>query len=284
MRIKGEEGVQGSDAWLKRRKSSITSTDISVLLGINPWCDKRTLWRRKMDLEPEQLDNEFMKRGRELEEEARQLFCKITCSCLEPEVHCHDVNTWALASLDGIDLDCDEVLEVKCPTRTPTEEIPPYYYSQCQWHLYVTNAKLCHYVVYFQNDIRSWKVERDEAFIAKALEAAIEFRNSMIEFNEPESDKPLLNEITCPESLYRLDRYNELCQKIEEMEKERTALRENIIADAKGQACKGGGFRIMPIEREGAIDYSKIPELKGISLDDFRKPKSVYWTIKKEKQ
>lgn len=284
MKIRGQEGVQGSDEWKLLRKSCVTGTDISCILGINPWCDKRTLWRRKMDLEPEQQVNSAMKRGSELEEEARQLFCKMTVTCMEPEVHRHPDYEWALSSIDGINLDGDEILEVKCPTKAPPDYVPTHYFSQCQWALFCSGAQLCHYVVYFDGDIRSWKVERDEAFIAKTLEYAKEFRESLINFVEPESDTPVLAEITCPDSLYRLDRYNELCQQIEELETQRTALRESIIADTKGQACKGGGFRITPVEREGAVDYSKIPELKGVSLDNYRKPKSFYWTIKKDKQ
>lgn len=284
MKITGREGIQQTEEWRSLRKSCVTSTDIPIIMGYSPFCDKRTLWRRKMDLEPEQPVNAAMRRGSELEEEARQLFCKITCSCLEPEVHRHSEYSWAISSVDGIDLDGDEVLEVKCPTRTPTDDVPEYHWMQCQWHLACTGANICHYVVYFNNDIRSWKIERDEEFIKKALQSGFEFKDSMTNFVEPETDKSVLAEITCPESLYRLDRYNELCQKIDEMEKKRSDLRENIIQDAKGQACKGGGFKVIPVEREGNVDYSKIPELKGVSLENYRKSKTVYWTIKKDKQ
>ena len=61
------------------------------------------------------------------------------------------------------------------------------------------------------------------------------------------------------------------------------AVESEIKAIAKSTGAKtisGDNFNITLSSRIGSIDYSKIPELEGIDLDDYRKESSSFYTIK----
>lgn len=273
---------QLSDNWFGWRKGKISASMMPAVMGVSPWKSRNRLWKEILGIVPQPEMNHHMRRGQEMEPIVREMVRERALIHFEPACFEKKDEPWAIASLDGIDPWEEVILEIKCPSKR-TEGVPEHYLPQIQWCLYVTGVKKCIYATFTDDVLDIYEVLRDDEYIEKLRKEALIFREQVRNLEEPEDNKPVLAEITCPESLYRLDRYNELCAQIEELETQRTALRETIIEDAKGQACKGGGFRITPVEREGAVDYSKIPELKGIKLDDFRKPKSVYWTIKKDK-
>jgi len=63
------------------------------------------------------------------------------------------------------------------------------------------------------------------------------------------------------------------------------ALAEKIKSDLK-KLCNGTphmtqSFAFMTDTRKGNVDYSKIPELNGVDLDDYRKKNVVSWKLSK---
>lgn len=63
-------------------------------------------------------------------------------------------------------------------------------------------------------------------------------------------------------------------------EEEEKLAREELIGSCNHQDFEGCGVKVEAIERKGAIEYKAIPELADINLEDYRKPASVYWTVK----
>ena len=56
-------------------------------------------------------------------------------------------------------------------------------------------------------------------------------------------------------------------------------MRKQLIFLAGESNVKGGGITMCQIQRKGNVDYSLIEELKGIDLDQYRKPSSFGWRI-----
>jgi predicted phage-related endonuclease len=63
------------------------------------------------------------------------------------------------------------------------------------------------------------------------------------------------------------------------MEATEKVLSEQIIALCDDKPSKGLGIRVERNTVKGNVDYSTIPELQGVDLDQFRKPSSVRWRI-----
>ncbi len=141
---------QGSDSWLYYRKNRIMATDSSIITGHNPYKDRKTIWKEKLDMLPSQKDNPAMARGRLLEPIARSLFMDQMKFEVFPEVVEHDSLWWMAASLDGIDSTGKRLVEIKCPKLqthlvSANFEIPYYYLVQIQHQLACTGAEVCYY-------------------------------------------------------------------------------------------------------------------------------------------
>lgn len=62
-------------------------------------------------------------------------------------------------------------------------------------------------------------------------------------------------------------------------EEEERRLREQLIAAAGDESCRGAGVQLTKYSRQGNVDYSKIPELWGLNLSDYRKPPIDAWRL-----
>ncbi len=85
---------QGSDQWLAWRKSKLTATDIPVVLGSNPFKTPLELWEEKLGFKEATKLNAAMKRGQDLEEEARTLASHEIGTSFDPCVLEHSKHTW----------------------------------------------------------------------------------------------------------------------------------------------------------------------------------------------
>src|SRR5258708_34344171 len=106
---------QSGPEWLDLRSKSVTSSDSSSIMGMNPFCDIHQLWEKKLGFVPPIAMNEKMARGQKLEPEAREILNRKTGIEFDPAVGLHDVNTWCMASLDGLS-PCERfICEIKAP-------------------------------------------------------------------------------------------------------------------------------------------------------------------------
>lgn len=54
---------------------------------------------------------------------------------------------------------------------------------------------------------------------------------------------------------------------------------DELKALAKGETQTWGDYGFIKEMRSGSVDYSKIPELQGVKLEDYRKDKVVVWKL-----
>lgn len=71
----------------------------------------------------------------------------------------------------------------------------------------------------------------------------------------------------------------EIKEKIELLQEQEKALKEQLIALAKEESSKGGGIRLLKSFRKGVVQYDQIPELEGVDLERYRAPAKESWTL-----
>lgn len=181
---------QASEEWLEWRSEKITSSDASVILGLNKYSNANKLWHEKMGLTPPKTSNYHMERGTRLEPIARELFIETTGIDVVPIVVESSEFSWMGASLDGIDKSKRTIVEIKCPAWSQhSNEILPMYKAQMQHHLYATGAEMCFYVTYIEHleqKINIIEVSRDEQFMQKMVDAEYAFyKEFLCGFKQP---------------------------------------------------------------------------------------------------
>lgn len=183
---------QGSQQWLDLRKTKITATDASVILGVNPWVFPEMLMARKKGIiEPEEV-NQAMLRGQRLEPIARKLYEQRAGFNVTPTVRIGDgPYDWAMCSTDG---------EGEIPSSSPKKicieiksgikafdmackgHIPDYYLAQVQHILWITGFECCHYCAFDgEENLKVISVIRNEKFIQEMVEKEYEFYKRMID-------------------------------------------------------------------------------------------------------
>ena len=154
--------AQNSPEWLEFRRDKIGASDAPVIMGVSPFKTPYQLYLDKVE-NMHQPQNSAMKRGHDLEAEARQAFeamyetlymDKIT---VVPYVVQSDIYEWMIASLDGLDMGKGVMVEIKCPGQKDHDlamsgKIPEHYIPQLQHQLFVTGLNKMFYFSYRKGD------------------------------------------------------------------------------------------------------------------------------------
>jgi len=279
------ECIQGSDGWLKLRKKHITSTDAAIICGKNPWETKYKLWREKLDLSPQKTRTKKMDDGLKLEPLAREWFIKETGIEVKPKV---EFNDFLMASLDGYNHKERLVLEIKCgesaARQAEQEIIPDYYMCQIQHQLLTSGCDKALYLVFYEDTRKIIEVKRDEEFIGNYIELAKEFYDLMINKIQPElTNKDYIekSDVQWMEACQEYSLAKEMMKQVELKEKK---AKEKLIELSQNQPSQGYGIKTVKVARKGSIDYTLAPQLKGVDLEEFRKPTTEYWSIYMDKE
>lgn len=158
--------IQGSPEWHLFRERHIMATAASCIVGLNPYKSAFNLWEEMMCMAPPIIMNKAMQRGVELEPEARKIACDLLEMEFDPCVYLSDKHYWQAASLDGLNIPNNVVLEIKCPNKAVHEaasvcSIPEYYICQLQHQIAVTNA---HKAIYFSYRPSNKNKENEDNF------------------------------------------------------------------------------------------------------------------------
>jgi len=149
--------VQGSAEWHEHRRNHRNASETPAVLGVSPWMTPYQLWQIKLGLvEPEVTG--AMLHGTQLEPQARAAYEALTGHVMQPLVL---VDGEFSASLDGLTLSGDRVLEIKCPFKRRDStlwkaaaegRLPEHYAWQVQHQLMVTRAEIADVYVFDGED------------------------------------------------------------------------------------------------------------------------------------
>jgi len=191
------EGLTKID-WLKWRQKGIGGSDISSVCNINPWKSSLALYYEKTaEIKEDDEENLPAELGTYLEPFMRAKFEKwfkknegIDVEVIRlPYILQHRTNDIALANIDGYIFQPDRGLcavEIKTTSERnykdwEEDNLPDYYYTQCQWYMYVTAMLQCYIVFLIGNRKIGVKlIEINNEVIDKLVEKANYFWNTFV--------------------------------------------------------------------------------------------------------
>lgn len=151
--------LKSREDWLVHRKNGLGGSEISAVIGCNPYMDNITLWEYKTGIkQPEDIsDKPYVEYGTKAEYHLRELFKldfpEYSVDYVENNSFSNSKYPWALASLDGWLTDAEGkkgILEIKTSEILTSqhrekwrEQLPQNYYCQCLFYMAVLEADFC---------------------------------------------------------------------------------------------------------------------------------------------
>jgi len=273
--------VQGTPEWLALRKTKITATDAVVVMGAGPWKTRLQLYHEKLSDEPPMQPNERMQRGIDLEPIAREMFNIEKGVRTAPIVA---IRGFLMASLDGIDDTRQHILEIKCPGEKDhalavSGKVPVHYYPQLQHQMAVCDVDYAWYYSFDGIDGVAIKIERDDTYIKAMIEEERKFYDCLMSKTPPEPADGDYIELSDGIWQECARKWKSVSEDIKCLEKYQEELREQLVFLSGERNSRGAGISLCQVTRRGNIDYSKVPELKDVDLDKYRKESTSSWRI-----
>ncbi len=180
--------LKSREEWLAKRQSFIGGSDVSSILGLNPYMNNVELWEIKTGRHTKEdiSDKPYVKYGIDAEPHIRAIYGlnhpEQTVFYEEHNIWLNDRYPYAHASLDGWIEDIEGrkgVLEIKTTTilRSMQKEdwgtvkepkLPQSYYCQVLWYLMVTEFDFANLIALIKysdeySTLREYHIERSEA-------------------------------------------------------------------------------------------------------------------------
>lgn len=267
--------VQGTPEWHAYRQDMRNASETPAVLGISPWVSPYGLWLIKTG-RSQQATTEAMAHGTRMEPQARAAYEERTGAIMQPLVLQDGPYS---ASLDGINLAGDLVLEIKCPFRGRQSSlwreavegrIPGHYNAQVQHQLMVAGATTAHLWVYVEGDGLLLTVQRDTELMSLICEAWDDFQQYMDSDNPPpltDADSALREDAAWSSAAAA---YLEAKRLADAADIGLEASRKALVALSRHPRETGGGVSVVRLWKAGNVDYKRVPELSGVSLDRYR--------------
>lgn len=299
---------QNSAEWHQDRLRGVGGSDAPVILGISPWTTPRELWAVKTGRASGQQSNFATERGHRLEPRARALFELEYDFDMPPTNVVSKVNPIFRASLDGWNEEHGYVLELKCPgeeshKKALTGEIPEHYKAQIEHQLYASEGKKVFYGSYFvypdgREELKVLEYESNPTLRAKIIAEVTKFWEYVVKDIEPpitDRDYLILHDETLKNDQETLSRSllarKDLEAKVKEVEVAIDAIDKimdpiiaKITTEYTHPLLRIGDVSIKRFERKGAVDYSKVPALKGYDIEEYRKKPTTYYKVSRDEK
>lgn len=280
------------EEWLNFRKDRLGASDASIIMGVSSWKDSagrvktpRYLWEEKLGLSDGITDTQATRYGKEMEEPARKAYNSLKGVTTEPIAVINSKYPFFMATLDGLSEDERVIVEIKNPNAFDHEQakagfIPEKYIPQVQMQMLIMDLDKADYFSYSKGEGALVTAYRDEAYLKVLEKKLLEFWECVSELKEPPlSDLDLIE---------RDDEWETIAVKIWDIKEEQKRLAEerelleNRLKElSENKNSKSKNFTFKYSIAKGLIDYSSIPELKDVNLNNYRKKHSVRWTLKK---
>jgi putative phage-type endonuclease len=284
---------QRSEAWHEFRKDKIGASLAGTIMGVNEYETPLQLYERLISGEEKEI-TPAMQRGIEFEPEARDYFNRSRSVNFQPVVMQSDVYPWMIASLDG--WDGKDILEIKIQGRPiQSISIPPAHYSQgihpahfaqMQHQFAVSGANSGWHVAYYPDidapQCASKFIFRDEAYIKKLIEEELKFLECLKTLTPPNITEEDIYFDNDSVHEYQASLIASMQADIKERQDKLDELKAAFIKGLKHPITQCGNVRIRRIVRQGAINYSNIPELGEVNLESYRKPSIETWRFTAE--
>ncbi len=245
------------------------------MLGISPWVTPYQLWLLKTGRKTQAV-NAAMLNGTALEPAARAAYEAQTGLVMQPLVMQDGEYS---ASLDGITLQGDLIVEIKCPYKGAASAlwqsveggaVPGHYAAQIQHQLMVSGATEAHLWVFDGEHGLLRSIERDETAMAAIREAWDVFQH----FLDSDTPPPLVEADTVVRedeawaTAARAYAQAKLAAQVADEALDRA--KEALVALAEHPREQGAGVTVTRFWKAGNVDYKKVVELRGVDLEAYR--------------
>lgn len=266
---------QGTPEWLAFRQSHITASQMPSLFDLSPYQTRLQLFEEKFhQILPKEdpYKEKLFARGHDAEEAARIWIKENLGIEMTPMVMvCRDFPI-LMASLDGFNEKENIIFEAKYMgaenlAKVRSGKIPAHHECQIQAQLRVSGAKKC---IYFAMDSYGNAAHLDvfpiEDYMTDIVTAATKFMDMVASGTQPE---PSERDFHVVED----ERFATLCElkvKMDEAKEAFEEFKDFIDEFSEYTRIKAHGLMIVRSVRKGSINYSKIPQIKGIDLERYR--------------
>lgn len=291
------------EQWLAWRRTGLGASDAPIIMEVSPWTTPFELWENKV-FGATKSDNAAMKRGRDLEEEARQCFERHLNTIVFPRNVSHPDHDWLRSSLDGLDLDEQIMVEIKVPNKDDhfvavNKKVPDKYVPQCQHQLqtmpHLKGMYYFSYDPYSKNGVVV-EVARNDSYITHELfPKEKQFWDLVINQDPPEltaRDKVSMEKNERWKQLS--EKWKSLTKTIRDWKAQEESLREELIALSNERSSFGNEISVSKSICKGSIDYraaiqeyvedlkNKYPDLliPEPSFDSYRRAPILKWTLR----
>lgn len=267
--------VQGSPEWHDHRRRHRNASETPAVLQLSPWLTAYQLWLIKTGRAPQPEVTPAMAHGTRLEPLAREAYEQETGYVMEPLVL---VDGEYSASLDGITLAGDLILEIKCPKAKDSKllaeakagRVPVHVYWQMQTQLLVSGAELAHLYVY-DGSSGILLEQRPEASAWDTLRQDWDRFAMLVRTDQP---PPLTERDTVirtdAEWLAAASAYITTKQQADDAAAAVDALKQRLMQLAAHTSEQGGGVSVSRYWKAGTVDYRKVPQLADVDLEQYR--------------
>lgn len=279
--------VQRSDEWYAFRLKHIGASEVPILLGESDWSSVYELWEKKIGIKQEQRETTwYQQRGIDAEPRIRELYERRTgFKTIDRVIEFQEFPVLS-ASLDGWVEAEKIVVEFKFPSKKKHElakngEIPLCYRAQVQAQMLVSEASECHYVSYdgADDEIVVVPIKADKEYQQRIVERAKWFWEFVEKKIAPPFEQGSVDPMEALEIEELLKQFHDCKRQIDLVQKRADEFKKLIESKVKIEQAQFGKFKVAWITRKGSVDYAKVPELKSINLDPYRKPESRFFKI-----
>lgn len=281
-----ENLIQKTPEWKKWRSEGITATDITVIMGLNPYKTVADLYTEKVHKVEQQASNPAMLHGVEQEPIAKAWIESHKGINLESPCIIDDEYPIARCSLDGLDRKNRTLYEIKSPYSSNRvfdafvfDQVPAYWLAQVQWQLMITGFEMGYIAIWDskQQTCHFIRVEANKAQQEEMCIKAKEFWKQVETLSPPEG---VLVSNNSSDLKAKFDRYFEIQGLIKDLEATQEELKKELLASETEYKC----FSYKVKKKKGPTTYAYKQMIEaGIDLTPFAKPSSYYFSISKEK-
>lgn len=267
--------AQGSPEWHAYRLSKRNASESAAVLGISPWMTPYQLWLVKTGRYVTEVRT-AMQRGTDLEPAARAAYEAQTGLVMQPLVL--EAGAYS-ASLDGMTLEGDLIVEIKCPYKGQASDlwqdassgvVPDHYITQIQHQLMLSGAATAHLWVYDGNVGFLVEVTRDDDYMVRIRNAWDEFQTYLDTDTPPpltEADTLVRSDAAWAEAATVFTQAKRLADEQAELLE---AARKALVALASHPKESGAGVSVKRFWKAGNVEYKRMPQLQGVDLDHYR--------------
>lgn len=257
------------EEWLRLRKTGIGGSDAGAICGLNPYSSPMKVYQDKISLESEELENESIRQGHDLEDYVAQRFMEATGLKVRRANYMYrsTEHPFMIADVDRLVIGEDAGLECKTASAYNADKwkdgnIPLHYLMQCYHYMAVTGKRVWYIAaVILGREFIYHRLEWDEDLICQLIGAEQYFWEEHVQKRIlPEPDGSKASELVLNRYYQRaekfatidligfdekLERREEILATIENLKKEQNQIEQEVKCYMKDyESAASGNFRV----------------------------------------